>query len=230
MIISKRIVAGSKDRIDLLRFMFQDYEYITEEIPTFPTKPCIYAGPIENMEQVVNVYEEAKLDYIIIGKYSAINLDSRIMLLNIIFDKYNRFVPKYLTNILEDIDEDIFIEQCKIYWVTGKWYIKELDNENSFLDFINNINMSKRDMMESYFNVVANTRPYRIESSFLTFLLRVKDQDFKNISFNYVNKVKSFNGKKYQQAIDGINKSLDSNIDNYELRLLNMIMNIVKKS
>lgn len=221
MIISKRMVSG---RLDLLRYMFPNYKVI-DEPEVSPNAPCIYIGDISRIDEIKHIYESNKLDYIVYTSgLSDINLNDRITLANIVFEKYKRLVPKYLMNIIEELDEDTFIKCIKIYWVSGKWLVKVVDKENTFLDFIETVNKSSMEMYKSYFNVVKTISPYKLESSIFTFLLRAKNEDFSKISFSYKNKLKLFTGRKLELTLIGIDKSLDYNIDNYELKVLNMII------
>lgn len=221
MIISKRMVSG---RLDLLRYMFPNYKVI-DEPEVSPNAPCIYIGDINKIDEIKHVYESNKLDYIVYTSgISDINLNDRITLANIVFEKYKRLVPKYLMNIIEELDEDTFIKCIKIYWVSGKWLVKVVDKENTFLDFIETVNKSSMEMYKSYFNVVRTISPYKLESSIFTFLLRAKNENFSKISFSYKNKLKLFTGRKLELTLVGIDKSLDYNIDNYELKVLNMII------
>lgn len=221
MIISKRMVSG---RLDLLRYMFPNYKVINEP-EVSPNAPCIYIGDISRVDEIKHIYENNKLDYIVYTSgLSDINLNDRITLANIVFEKYKRLVPKYLMNIIEELDEDTFIKCIKIYWVSGKWLVKVVDKENTFLDFIETVNKSSMEMYKSYFNVVKTISPYKLESSIFTFLLRAKNENFSKISFSYKNKLKLFTGRKLELTLIGIDKSLDYNIDNYELKVLNMII------
>lgn len=221
MIISKRMVSG---RLDLLRYMFPNYKVINEP-EVSPNAPCIYVGDISRIDEIKHIYESNKLDYIVYTSgLSDINLNDRITLANIVFEKYKRLVPKYLMNIIEELDEDTFIKCIKIYWVSGKWLVKVVDKENTFLDFIETVNKSSMEMYKSYFNVVKTISPYKLESSIFTFLLRAKNENFSKISFSYKNKLKLFTGRKLELTLIGIDKSLDYNIDNYELKVLNMII------
>lgn len=221
MIISKRMVSG---RLDLLRYMFPNYKVINEP-EVSPNAPCIYIGDVSRVDEIKHIYESNKLDYIVYTSgISDINLNDRITLANIVFEKYKRLVPKYLMNIIEELDEDTFIKCIKIYWVSGKWLVKVVDKENTFLDFIETVNKSSMEMYKSYFNVVKTISPYKLESSIFTFLLRAKNESFSKISFSYKNKLKLFTGRKLELTLVGIDKSLDYNIDNYELKVLNMII------
>ena len=67
------------------------------------------------------------------NKLAEINLTDRLILLEVIYSKYNKAPPNYLVQkdsgkaLYELFEEREFIELVKFYWVTGKWMTKELD-------------------------------------------------------------------------------------------------------
>lgn len=224
MRLNKRIVSGS---LDMLIFLFPNYEVIYD-IPEEVSRPCIYAGKLDKLTQLKEKYEEAHQDYIVFTRGpSEIDIKDRFMLADVVFDKYNRNVPKYLANIINDFDEETFIRNIKTYWITGKWETKKLDNEDGFLDFVETINKSSMEMYSSYFRVIKSIKSYRLESSLLTFFLRAKEGNTSEVSYKYKKKLDLFKGDKINLVYKGINKSFNYNIDNYDLKLLNMIMCIM---
>ena len=82
-------------------------------------------------------------------------------------------------------------------------------------------------MYKSYFEVINSINPFILESSLMTFFLRAKEEDYKDIKGKYRLKLKSFNKSRLTKVIKGIEKSLDYNIDNKSLSLLNMIYNMM---
>lgn len=224
MDIVGRMVTGD---LNLLRFLYPNFEVVSE-IPLFPSKPAIYVGLLKEVDAFIQTYRDNNLDFIIYnGFQSEINLDNRFMLLSIIFKKYNRYVPKYVYEMMNVLDQESFIEYCKIFWVTGSWSLKELDYENSFLDFVYSLNSSKREMIETYFKVIKDTKTFRIESSLLTFFIRARDKTYKGKSLVYNRMINTYNKNKLDKANRGLKKGLTYHIDNYELKLLNNIMCII---
>ena len=224
MNIEGRLVAGD---LDLLRFLYPNYE-VVNEIPTFPEKPAIYVGDLSIVDDFVKVYRDLNISFIVHTDFqSEINLDNRFILLSIVFKKYNRYIPKYVYEMMNVLDQNTFIWHCKYFWLTGEWLIKKLDYENTFLDFIRSLNSSKRELIQTYFNVIKDTGPYRIESSLLTFLIRARNKDYRGNSIVYNRMLNSFRGSKQSKIANGIKKSLNYKIDNRELRLLNMIICMV---
>ena len=224
MNIEGRLVAGD---LNLIRFLYPNYEVI-QEIPLFPSRPAIYTGPLQDMDAFVSKYRELGLKFIVHTPFqSDINVDNRFTLLSIIFKKYNRYVPRYVYMMMNTLDYDTFIFLCKYFWLTGEWELKELNYEKSFLDFIGSLNSSKRDLIYTFFNVLKDTKSYRLESSLLTFFIRARDRDYKGRSIIYNRTLNSFRDNKLIKARSGIQESLKYNIDNHDLRILNMVMNIV---
>lgn len=225
MILSKRMVSGD---LDILRFLFPNYE-LTSEVIENPTKPCIFIGKLAEIDKLKEIYENSRLDYIVYTRgQSDINLRDRFTLANIVFEKHNRLVPKYLSNILDELDEEVFLKNIKTYWIAGKWQDKTVDNEDTFLSFVDTVNKSSMEMYRTYFKVVQSVKPYKLESSFMTFLNRAKDGDNLDINYRYRNKLKLFEKDKLIKSIEGLSNSLDYNIDNIELRLLNEIVRIME--
>lgn len=225
MDIVGRIVSGD---LDLLRFLYPDYEVIRDEVPMFPSRNAIYAGDAIGQDDFINTYRKRGLKFIIYNRHQPeINLNNRFTLLSIVFKKYNRYVPKYVYNMMNTLDDDTFIELCKYYWILGEWLLKEVDYEKTFLDFVATLNMSTRDVVTSYLNLVSSMGTYRIESSLLTFLIRCRDRDYKGRSIIYNRMLNNFKTYKLEQSKRGIKESFKYNIDNTELRLLNMIIKMI---
>lgn len=229
--------------VDLLKFMFPTYELIDDDtIPQFPSKPAIFIGTAGKKEVFTKVYNQTDLDYIVVSNASNIDLTDRRQLVQVSFEKWRRFVPQYLAGtgkekkrgkgidmgFIDDMDQDDFMWAFKHHWVTGKWVIKSLPDENTFLELITMINQSKLDFIKRFFEVVNDTRPYRIESSVMTFLQRAKYKNYRGItSKGYRAAIKMYEGKYLDRSLEALNNSLDSNIDNYTLRLLYLLVNIL---
>lgn len=243
MLINKREV---KCDINLLKFMYPTYELIDENtIPLFPERPAIYYGDTSNKDKFIQQYNQANLDYIVVSNFSNIDLTDRRQLVQVSFEKWRRFVPQYLVGcgrevrrgkgidrgFIDSMDYDDFIRTFKHHWVTGDWIVKSMPDENTFLELITTINLSKMDFIKRYFEVVNDIRPYRIESSLMTFLQRVKYKNYKGIkSKSYRAAIKMYEGKYLYRSLEALNSSLDCNIDNYKLRLLYLLTNILDKT
>ena len=228
---------------ELAKFMFPDFEVIREyNIPIFPTRPALYVGSIDYRDLFIKRYEAANLDYVVVSNVSGIDLTDRRQLVQVSFEKWNRYVPQYLVGsgkelkygrgydmgIIDKLDNDEFMFYFKYHWVTGKWLKKKATDENTFLELITTINQSKVDFMKRFFEVVKDTRPYRIESSIMTFLLRAKYKNYRGVSSStYKAKIRSFEGKSVENALKALNEAMDVSIENYTLRLLVLLMDIV---
>ena len=232
--------------IGLLKFMYPNFEIITDDtLSPFPTRPAIYTGTVNKRDEFVKIYSKAKLDYILVSNFSSIDLTDRRQLVQVSFEKWNRFVPQYLVGcgrekrrgkgidmgFIDQMEQDDFIWAFKHHWVTGKWVVKSLSDENTFLELITAINKPKTEFIKAFFEVVNDTRPYRIESSIMTFLLRVKYKNYRGItSKKYKAAIKMYEGKYLDRSLDAIYKALDSEIDNYTLRLLYLLMLMISNN
>ena len=223
MIINKRITSGN---INLLRFLFPNYNYITE-LPEVIDKQTIFNGDITLVDAFVQMCQKRNCNYIVNAFYSDIDLTNRRILANIVFEKWrNATLPKYLDNIIDSIQYNDFIEAIKIKWVSGKWTIHNINDENSFLDIIENLNKSKLSFIKIFFNCLKDSRAYIIESSMITFLQKAKDKNYIGNSFQYKKKLEMYKDEKFENTLRAIDDSFEYNIDNPELRLLNILMNI----
>lgn len=228
MIINKRMVSGN---VNWLRFLFPRYKYIEIYSNEDITKPIIYSGDISLVDNIVKKCQDKDLDYIVKVFYSDINFEDRRILANIVFEKWrNATVPKYLEEIIDDIPKQEFEEMIKIKWVSGKWNIKEISNENTFLSMIEELNKSKYEFIKSYFKCIESNKPYILEASFISFLQKAKNKNYSGNSFQYKKKLEMYKDKKLNNTLSAIDSALEYNIDNQELRLLNILMSIQDSS
>lgn len=225
MIIKDRIV---KSDINFLRFLYPTYKVVSDNIGEDELNTnIIYNGDFSRVDDIVSICDSKNLEYIIKSSFSEIDLNDRRILANIIFEKWrNGVLPKYLEEIIDYIDKDDFIEAVKIKWVTGKWLIYKIEDETSFLELLDTLNKSKYGAIKVYFDILKKSKSYKIESSLLTFMTKARQEDYKGTLFNYQKKLKTYKGDKLKNTLNAIYDSLDYNIDNKELRLLNLFMNI----
>ena len=69
-----------------------------------------------------------------------------------------------------------------------------------------------------------------LESSFLTFLNKAKTKSYQGNSYKYKKKLELYKGNKLDKTLNAINEASEYNIDNQELRLLNLLINIQDSS
>ena len=225
MLVNKRLTAGN---VNLLRFLFPNYDLIDEfTIPEKPERPAIYDGDMSYIDLFVERYRSNGMDYIVNAFTSEVNLDDRRILINVVFEKWRKgMMPKYLDSILDNISPEEFLEAVKVKWVSGKWTISKIDDENNFLDLVDSLNKSNFEFINTYFKCLEHNKPYMLESSFLTFLTKAKLKNYVGNSFKYKKKLELYKGKKLNNTLNAIDDSFEYNIDNDELRLLNLLLNI----
>lgn len=224
MKISKRMVSGD---LDLLKFLYPDYKviYNLDNIDS----NFIYAGKLSETDKLIEIMQDKQYDYIVYTRgNSEFDLRDRLILTDVVFEKYKRLVPRYLNEILNELDDETFLKNIKHYWVTGKWETKKVQNEDNFYTFISSINKSSIEMYKSYFNTLAQSNSYVLESSLMTFITRAKEGKTQDVNYRYRNKLNMFTGAKLRPAVKGLKESLSFNIDNHELKLLNEVVCIMR--
>lgn len=222
MRLNKKVVSGD---INILKFMFPNYNirYRVNDI----NSNTIFCGRYDEIDKVKEKCDRFNYDYIIHSNTkSEIDLDNRLILASVVFSKYNRLVPKYIQDNIREYDDKTFIQNIKIYWLIGKWHIRQEQNI-TFIELINSLSLSMTKMYSSYFNAIRVQGFHRLNASFSSFLNRAKTQNFNVSSYKYREKLKVY-ALKYINIIRAIRVSLDTNISNKELILLNQIMLIVK--
>jgi hypothetical protein len=227
MLINRREV---KANVNLLKFMYPNYDVVDVDINPFPTRPAIFTGNVVDKEKFVKIYSDAGLDYIVVSPTSDIDLTNRRILVQVSFEKWKRTVPKYLCGpegFIDYMSEEDFNTCFKYHWITGKWLIKSMPQENTFLQLVDAFNLPKGEFMSRFFEIVNEIGPYRVESSFITFLRRVKYKNYKGNDMIYRMKLNSFNKDRLERAQNSLCNCLDTNIDNFKLRLLYLMINVL---
>ena len=227
MLLDKREV---KANVDILKFMYPNYEIVSDNINPFPNRPAIFTGSAVYKDKFVKSYSEAGLDFIVVSNNSDINLTDRRVLVQVTFEKWKKTVPKYLCGpegFIDYMSDEDFYMCFKHHWITGKWLIKKMPQENTFLQLVDAFNLPKGEFMSRFFEIVDEIGPYRIESSFITFLQRVKYNNYKGRDQIYWLKLKSFNNDRLRRAEQSLYNCLDTNIDNFKLRLLYLMVSVL---
>lgn len=209
--------------LGLLQFMYPDFIIVSQSI-MFSDKPIIYIGDNKHLNQIKSL----GVDYILITELAEIDLTKRENLLKLIFNHYNKNVPKYVLSFYEDLDDDTFIELCKYYWVTGKWPLKEYDNTGAFLEFLCSFKTNTYNIAKTYLNLLNKVGAEYIEMSLLTFLNRIVLSN-DGVSKWYKQIIKDFKIAKLDLIEPAIENYCDSPVYNTELRLFNFIMDLNRR-
>lgn len=211
------------DDIGLLQFMYPDYIILDKPI-LFIDKPIIFKGETKYINQIKNL----GVDYIIITELAEIDLTRREVLLEVVFSKYNRKVPKYVLSYYKDLDDFLFMELIQQFWVTGKWPLKEYNNVGAFLEFLMSFKTDTYNITKTYLQLLHKTGAEYIEMSLLTFLNRVVLPSGK-LSKWYERLINEYRTSKSDLIEPALVKYMDSPIYNSELRIFNLILDLNKR-
>lgn len=210
--------------IGLLQFLYPDYIVLDGPV-LYSDRPIIYIGETKYLNQIKSL----GVNYISLSAVAEYDLTDRLTLLKVVFSKYNRPVPKYLLEFYEDLDEGLFRELVERYWITGKWSLKEFNNSGAFLEFLQSFKTDTVTMVRTYLNLLHKTGAEYIRVSLLTFLTKVLNPSSK-ISKWYKQVIDNYKKSKADLIEPAINNFIDSPIDNEELKILNFILDLNRKT
>jgi hypothetical protein len=215
--------------IGLLQFMFPDF-MVTDKPLLFTDRPIIFTGETKYINQI----KELGVPFIIVNKLAEINLTDRLTLLEVIFSKYNKTPPKYLVAsedgkpLYERIEEPDFIDAVKMYWVTGKWNIKELDDIGKFVLLIDSFKTNTLEVTRTYLNMLQEVSSEYVETCLLSFISKLVNPGG-SMSNWYKRRIKEFSAAKIQLLPQAMNNYINSPVENNELKIFNLIYDINKK-
>ena len=180
------------DDIGFLQFLYPNFIILNKPV-LFSEKPIIFVGETKYINQIKSL----GVDYIVVSATGEIDLTDKLTLLKVIFNKYNRPVPKYLLEFYNDLDDYTFRELVEEYWLTGKWRLKEFDNTGAFLEFLYSFKTDTYQISKSYLELLHKTGAEYLEMSLLTFLNRVVNPGSR-LSKWYLKTINDFKLSKYQ--------------------------------
>jgi len=211
------------DDIGLLQFMYPDYRILDK--PTISSdKNIIWVGDTKNLNRIKSL----GVNYIVVSSAGEIDLTDRLTLLEVVFSKWKRKVPKYLLEFYQDLDDFTFREQIEYMWITGKWQMKEYDNTGAFLEFLRSFNTDTITISKTYLQLLDKVGAEYIEMSLLTFLNRVTIPS-NNISKWYKMMIEDFKRAKYDSIKPALYNFMESPIYNTELRVFNFILDLNRR-
>lgn len=209
--------------LNLLQFFYPNFIIVSEPI-LFSDKPIIYTGDTKYFNQIKSL----GVDYISVTTLGEYDLTKREILLDMIFSKYNRPIPKYLQAFYKDLDDNTFIDLCKQMWISGKWNLKEYDNTGVFLEFLKSFKTDTYNITKTYLQLLDKVGAEYIEMSLLTFLNRVVDNSVQ-VSKWYKKVIDDYKNSKYDLIKPAIYNYCESSIYRTNLRLLNLILDLNRK-
>lgn len=210
--------------IGLLQFLYPEFIILDKPV-LYSDKPIIFIGETKYINQIKNL----GVPYISLSALAEYDLTDRLTLLKVVFSKYNRPVPKYLLEFYEDLDDTTFRDLVEYYWITGKWTLKEYNNSGAFLEFLQSFRTDTITMVRTYLNLLHKTGAEYIRVSLFTFLNRVLTPSGK-ISKWYKKVIDNYKMSKQQLIKPAINNYIESPIENEELKILNLILDLNRKT
>ena len=209
--------------IGLLQFMFPNFILLDKPV-MLSDRPIIFTGETKYLNQI----KALGVDYIVVSAVGEIDLNDRLTLLEAVFSKWKRKVPKYLLEFYNDLDDRTFREQIEQMWVTGKWGMKEFNNVGVFLEFLMSFKTDTLNISKTYLQLLDKVGAEYIEMSLLTFLNRVVLPSG-NISKWYQKVIDDYKHSKYNSIKPALKNFMDSPIYSTELRTFNFIMDLNRR-
>lgn len=210
--------------LGLLCFFFPEYS-VQDEFMLYGPEKVIYKGPA----QFIRKYRDAGITYIALNGVPEYDLTNRGKLLEFVYSKFDREPPKYLDEMKDMYDEESFIDCCKQVWVTGQWPYKMGEDMISIFDLYSSLVGGTSKAIETLMLLLKSTRTDIVESSLLTFLMRVKSLDEQSVSPNYMRILRTFNNSYYRNIKPAVSKLISTNIDNEELKLFEFVTNLIHR-
>ena len=175
------------------------------------------------------------LPYIFVSDTPEIDLSSRDSMLEFVFSHHDKKIPKYVLEMKDFLSYEKFMELCKVFWVSGKWEMKELPEAEYFSNLVSSLKKEERVYRNTCVSLINSLPSNSIELRLIDFLSRVKNPDTgdkTNYSHNinvYRNIYLSAGKYDFNLLNKKIYRFLNSNVDNISLRLLNFLLDLYKK-
>lgn len=203
--------------------MFPNFKilYEPEMFPNY--EGIIFVGA----DKYLNYVKNLGIPYILVRKSAEYDLDNREVLLEVIFSKYGKAVPKYLKEIYQDIPDDEFMDAVKVYWVTGKWMIKEFKETNVYFELMDAIVYQADKVGKLAFKAIDEIGDKSLEYRLLNYMAKISNNQI-NLNSQYGRNQQMYYNQKYDKMKKAATKYLEKDVDNDELRLINFIKDLAQ--
>lgn len=197
--------------------------YVTEEF--LPLDNVLYTGPAQQIVQ----FRKSGYKFIATNGFPEYDLTDRKKHLEFIYSKWDRTPPKYLLEICNLYDEETFIRYCKEYWLTHVWPEK-LDEETlTVFNLYQDFNRGTSQFNKTFFGLLGSKNPLYIESSLLTFLVRIVDKQEQSVGAGYKKVLDKFKENFAKNIQPSVMRFAKSNIENKELKLYFLCQDLMTK-
>lgn len=179
--------------VGLISFLYPDYQI--RQTLTFADKDInvIYVG--SSRKDLKSYLERNTKSYINTVGFPDLDMTNTKTSLGWLFNKYGQELTDNILNIVESMDDEEFWYYFKVMWVTGKWFGSKEDLKYNTFHLFSATTGSIKDELSVYFELLKGYNPLVLESSFLTFLSRVKTLDSQNVSPAYMKLLKASESK-----------------------------------
>ena len=186
----------------LLSFLFPSFQVRSSLSIADRDVDIIYVGP--NRKDLRSYLERNSRSYVSSVGVPDVDLSSPLSAVKWIFSQNGQELTDNVKESVESMDDEEFWYLFKVMWVTGKWIGNKEDSKYNTFHLYQTSTMSLKDELTVYFSLLESMNPLVIESSFLTFLSRVKTIESQNVSAGYMKVLKSADskyGSKIKQAV-----------------------------
>lgn len=190
------------ENVPALQFFYPTFKVRKELMFSDRDEDIIYIGPYkrglteflsEHTKRFINTVGSPDLDF-----------TKRKEVVEWIYSKVGKQVPNTVLSLIDSYDDDYFNYCVKVMWVTGKWVGDDESSDKTLFNLFQSVTGSLKTSLEVYYELIKQYPPYVVESSFLTFLSRVKTAEEQNVSPAYqklLNQSKMRIGDKIQPAV-----------------------------
>lgn len=175
----------------LIKFFYPNF-FIRSEI-TYPDRDCnvIYNGPMRR--NLISYLESNTKSFISTTGSPDLDFENREELLKWIFKKKGKdLTPKIVEGALS-VEDNYFLESIKLFWILEKWRKNSSQSDITLYDLFSKSVEPLKDLLVVYFNLLEVYPAPVIESSFITFLSRVKNIEEQSVKPGYMKLLKSAN-------------------------------------
>lgn len=202
MLEGKNVLVSEPDR---LKFFYPDYQLVEKLNEWTLDKRIIYNGKYyAGLENDLRMYTKS---YISLVGQADVVLHTKKDWLDFAYSKHNKKTPKYVLESYEALDDTDYWFSVKGVWLTGKWLVPTIPSEKIFSLFQAS-GKSFLEILRQYYALLEEYPLPYIESSFLTFLAKVKqapELTTDNVSAKYLQVLRNTHARtknKIPSAID----------------------------
>ena len=200
---------------------------ITDKPLLIATNPIIFTGETK----YINKIKELNVPYIIVAALGEYDLNDRLTLLTIAFNRNNKHVPKYLLEYYDKLDDNEFMSLFQYYWITGKWPLKEYDGLGKFIELLQSFKTDTYNISKTYFNILDERSSEYLETCLFTFLnkvMKLEGNKVKRESKWYAQMLIEYAQLKKNYIKPAIDNYLKTDVENPDLKIYNLIIDLNK--